>query len=89
MIISLLMNFLFINTSVANIVEPNSISISGKLDVSLFTLLLLFNPYAAGSLTHGGVFDDVFAELDSGILTLAQVGNAGLSAWNSTLVSAM
>ncbi|TRM74083.1 ABC transporter substrate-binding protein, partial [Sulfolobus sp. A20-N-F8] len=40
-------------------------------------------------LSDGGVFDDVFAELDSGILTLAQVGNAGLSAWNSTLVSAM
>ncbi|AOL16536.1 ABC transporter substrate-binding protein [Sulfolobus sp. A20] len=40
-------------------------------------------------LSDGGVFDDVFAQIDSGLLTLQQVGNAGLSAWNSTLVSAM
>ncbi|TRM83272.1 ABC transporter substrate-binding protein [Sulfolobus sp. A20-N-F6] len=41
------------------------------------------------SLPNGGVFADVFAQINSGLLTLQQVGNAGLSAWNSTLVSAM
>ncbi|QXJ31093.1 glucose ABC transporter substrate-binding protein GlcS [Saccharolobus shibatae] len=40
-------------------------------------------------LSDGGVFDDVFAQIDSGLLTLQQVGKVGLSAWNSTLVSAM
>ena len=40
-------------------------------------------------LSDGGLFDDVFAQLDSGLLTLQQVGPAGLSAWNSTLYSAM
>ncbi|BDB99946.1 glucose ABC transporter substrate-binding protein GlcS [Saccharolobus caldissimus] len=40
-------------------------------------------------LSDGGVFDDVFAQIDSGLLTLQEVGPAGLSAWNSTLYSAM
>jgi hypothetical protein len=40
-------------------------------------------------LSDGGVFDDVFAQIDSGLLTLQQVGKIGLSAWNSTLVSSM
>jgi glucose/arabinose transport system substrate-binding protein len=40
-------------------------------------------------ISDGGVFDNVFAELDSGILTLAEVGSPALSEWNSTLYSAM
>lgn len=40
-------------------------------------------------LSDGGLFDNVFAELDSGLLTLQQVGTPGLSVWNSTLYSAM
>ncbi|BCS93614.1 glucose ABC transporter substrate-binding protein GlcS [Metallosphaera javensis (ex Sakai et al. 2022)] len=40
-------------------------------------------------LSDGGTFDDVYAQLISGVLTLQEVGTPGLSAWNSTLVSAM
>jgi glucose/arabinose transport system substrate-binding protein len=40
-------------------------------------------------LSDGGLFDDVFATLNSGLLTLQEVGVNGLSAWNSTLASAL
>ncbi|MCY0859362.1 MAG: glucose ABC transporter substrate-binding protein GlcS, partial [Sulfolobaceae archaeon] len=40
-------------------------------------------------LSDGGTFDDVFAEIDSGLLALQEAGVGGLPAWNSTLVSAM
>jgi len=40
-------------------------------------------------LSDGGLFDDVFATLNSGLLTLQEVGPSGLNAWNSTLTSAL
>ncbi|MFB6470630.1 MAG: glucose ABC transporter substrate-binding protein GlcS [Vulcanisaeta sp. AZ3] len=40
-------------------------------------------------LSDGGVFDDVFAEINSALLTLQEVGPAYLPTWHSTLASAM
>jgi len=38
-------------------------------------------------LSDGGLFDDVFATLDSGLTALSQSGPSGLASWNSTLMS--
>jgi glucose/arabinose transport system substrate-binding protein len=40
-------------------------------------------------LAAGGVFPDVFAEINSALLTLQEVGPAYLPTWHSTLASAM
>jgi len=40
-------------------------------------------------LSDGGVFDDVFAQVDQGLLTYAEVGPSGTSQWMQTLASAL
>nr|MCG2864908.1 carbohydrate ABC transporter substrate-binding protein [Vulcanisaeta sp.] len=40
-------------------------------------------------LSDGGVFDDVFAQIDQGLLTYAEVGPSGTSQWMNTLASAL
>ena len=40
-------------------------------------------------LSDGGLFDDVFAQLNSGLYTLQQVGSSGIAAWNITLATEM